>query len=294
MRMAARHRIQTATGSVAMPWLLSAPALLLFLLFVATPLLMIAVLSLLRGDHAGGATGPLTLANWRTLIDDDYYLTGLLRSLRIAILATVASLALGMPEAFVLSRMRPAWRGLCLVVVLGPLLISIVVRTLGWSLLLGGDGLVNEALSQLGLAPVTFMYTELGVVIALVHVFSPFVVLAVLTSLQRLDPDLERAAASLGASRFRVLCDIVLPQISAGIVAGAVTVFALAASAFATPAIIGGRRLKVASMLAYDEFFTSLDWPLGAALAVTMLVGVGAIIGLFGRLTERRGPRGVA
>jgi putative spermidine/putrescine transport system permease protein len=283
-----------SSGHRATPWLLSAPALLLFLIFVAAPLLMIAVLSLLQGDHAGGAAGPPTLANWRTLLGDDYYLAGLWRSLRIAVWVAALSLALGMPEAFVLSRMRPAWRGICLVVVLGPLLISIVVRTLGWALLLGSSGIVNNALMWLGLTPVSFLYTETGVVIALVHVFSPFMVLAVWTSLQGLDPDLEWAAASLGASRLRVLYRIVLPQISAGIVSGTVTVFALAASAFATPAIIGGRRLKVASMLAYDEFLGTLDWPLGAALAVMILIGIGAIVGGVGRLAERRDARSAA
>ena len=274
------------------PWILSAPALLLFLLFVAVPLWMILVLSLLHGDRFGGAAAPLTLANWREVLGDKYYLAGLWRSLRIALWVTGLSAVVGIPEAFVLSRMRPVWRGLCLVIVLGPLLISIVVRTLGWAFLLGSTGLMNDALARLGLPPVAFLYTEAGVVVALVHVFSPFMVLAVWTSLQRLDPDLEWAAASLGARRITVLRRIVLPQIVPGVLAGGVTVFALAASAFATPAIIGGRRLKVASMLAYDEFLNSLDWPLGAALAVTMLVGIAAIVGVVSRIAERRGARG--
>jgi len=116
----------------------------------------------------------------------------------------------------------------------------------------------------------------------------PFVVISVWASLQRLDPQIENAAVSLGASGFRVLRRIVLPQVMPGILSGAIVVFTLAASAFATPAIIGGRRLKVVSTLAYDEFLNTLNWPLGAAVAVLLLIGLAAIIVGSNRLVERR------
>ena len=118
------------------------------------------------------------------------------------------------------------------------------------------------------------MFTETGMVVALAHVLMPFMVLAVWAALQRLDPQIENAAVSLGAGPFTVLRRIVLPQVMPGMLSGAIIVFALAASAFATPAIIGGRRLKVASTLAYDEFLNTLNWPLGAAVAVLLLVAL--------------------
>ena len=166
-----------------------------------------------------------------------------------------------------------------------------VARTLGWALLFGGNsGLVNKALMSMGLisAPLPFMFTETGVVIALTHVLMPFMVLSVWAALQRLDPQIENAAVSLGAGPFTVLRRIVLPQVMPGILSGAIIVFALAASAFATPAIIGGRRLKVASTLAYDEFLNTLNWPLGAAVAVLLLVALVAIVVGCNRLVERR------
>ena len=134
-----------------------------------------------------------------------------------------------------------------------------------------------------------FMFTETGVVIALAHVLVPFVVISVWASLQRLDPQVENAAVSLGAlavSRCSAAssCRRSMP----GILSGAIMVFALAASAFATPAIIGGRRLKVASTLAYDEFLNTLNWPLGAAVAVLLLIALVAIIVGSNRLVERR------
>jgi putative spermidine/putrescine transport system permease protein len=203
---------------------------------------------------------------------------------------TLASIVIGVPEAYILNRMSPGWRSVFLLVVIGPLLVSVVARTLGWALLLGSNGIVNQGLMALGLigTPLEFMFTETGVVIALTHVLIPFMILAVWASLQRLDPQVENAAASLGAGWFTIWRRVILPQIVPGILSGAIIVFALAASAFATPAIIGGRRLKVASTLAYDEFLNTLNWPLGAAVATLLLIALVAIIVGCNRLVERR------
>ena len=132
------------------------------------------------------------------------------------------------------------------------------------------------------------MIALVGVVVALTHVLMPFMVLAVWAALQQLDPQIENAAASLGAGQATILRRIVLPQIVPGMLSGALIVFALAASAFATPAIIGGRRLKVAATLAYDEFLNTLNWPLGAAVATLLLVALIAIVVGSNRLVERR------
>jgi putative spermidine/putrescine transport system permease protein len=137
-------------------------------------------------------------------------------------------------------------------------------------------------------APIPFMFTETGIVVALSHVLVPFMVLSVWAALQRLDPHVENAAMSLGASHATVLRRVVLPQVMPGVLSGAIIVFALAASAFATPAIIGGRRLKVASTLAYDEFLNTLNWPLGAAVAILLLAALALIVVGSNRLVERR------
>ena len=152
--------------------------------------------------------------------------------------------ALGVPEATSSTVWRRAGAAF-LLVILGPLLISVVARTLGWALLFGGEtGLINKALMRLGVidSPVPFMFTETGVVVALTHVLIPFMILSVWTALQRVDPQTENAARSLGASQTTILRRIVLPQVLPGVLSGAIIVFAVAASAFATPAIIGGRR----------------------------------------------------
>ena len=280
----------TARAARATPYWLMAPALPFFIAFLLVPLAATLLLSVYSWDSQTGIVATLTAKNWIEVATDPYYLGVFLRTLRIAVATTVLALLIGAPEAYILSRMRPLWRGVFMLVVLGPLLISVVARTLGWALLLSSTGVVNQGLVRLGIidSPLNFMFTEWGVIVGLTHVLTPYVILSVWASLQRLDPQVENAAMSLGASHATVIRKVVLPQIMPGMLSGGVVVFAIAASAFATPAIIGGRRLKVASTLAYDEFLNTLNWPLGATIAMVVLVALIAIVLTSNRLIERR------
>lgn len=272
------------------PYWLTGPALLVFLGLVIIPLGMTVLLSFYDWGQYKGIVPDFTLKNWIEVFTDSYFFEIFMRTFRIAFLVTLAAIVIGVPEAYILNRMSPAWRSAFLLVIIGPLLVSVVARTLGWALLLGSTGLVNQGLIALGLikTPLEFMFTETGVVIALIHVLIPFMILAVWASLQRLDPQIENAALSLGAGRVTIWRRVILPQIVPGILSGSIIVFALAASAFASPAIIGGRRLKVASTLAYDEFLNTLNWPLGAAVATLLLVALVLITVGSNRLIERR------
>jgi putative spermidine/putrescine transport system permease protein len=275
----------------AMPYLLVLPALVLFAAIVIVPLVMTVALSFHDWGQYKGIEPVFILKNWREVLEDSYYWEVFGRTFRIAALVTVLSAVFGAPEAYILNRMKSPWRGLFLLVILGPLLISVVARTLGWALLFGGNsGLVNKGLMSAGLiaAPIPFMFTETGMIVALTHVLMPYMVLSVWAALQRLDPQIENAAVALGAGPLTTLRRIVLPQAMPGILSGAIIVFSLAASAFATPAIIGGRRLKVASTLAYDEFLNTLNWPLGATVAVILLVVLATAVIVANRLVERR------
>lgn len=275
------------------PFLLSAPALMLFAGLLLVPLGMTAILSLRAYDLSTGAIGGWTIRNYLDAAGDPYYHTIFLRTLAMALAVTAISALIGAPEAYILSRMRPPWRSMFLILVLSPLLISVVVRTLGWALLFGRNGVVNAALMDAGLiaAPVQILYTMTGVVIALVHVLVPFMVIAVWASLQRIDVRVPQAALSLGASEFGVFLRVILPQAIPGLISGSLIVFALAASAFATPAIIGGRQLKVVATATYDEFLGTLNWPLGAAIAMVLLVVNAAVMLSYNAVLERRYAR---
>ena len=281
--------LDDARGGAA-PWLLSAPALLLFATLLLAPMLLTLVLSFHTFSDLAGTQPGWTIGNYLEVVRDPYYLTIFLRTAGLAAAVTLLSIVLGVPETIVLARMRKPWQSLCLLIVLGPLLISVVVRTLGWQILLGNNGVLNGALQALHITdePIRLVFTMTGMIIALTHVLVPFMVMSVWATLQKLDPQVEWAGLSLGASPWRVFRRVILPQILPGVLSGSIIVFALSASAFATPALIGGRRLKVVATAAYDEFLGTLNWPLGASIAVLLLIANVAIVMGCSRLAERR------
>lgn len=218
-----------ATGAAARrrrsfaPLLLSLPALAVVGTLIIVPLAMTAMLSLHSFGMYTGVTDDVSLANYIEIFGDPYFHDIFLRTLRISAFVTLLAMLMGAPEAYILHRMRAPWRSLFLLVMLGPLLISVVARTLGWAMLLGSNGIINQGLMGIGLlsTPIQFMYTETGVIIALAHVMLPFMVISVWASLQKLDPQVENAAVSLGARPGTVIRRVVLPQIMPGILSGA-------------------------------------------------------------------------
>lgn len=273
------------------PYLLSSPALILYVGMFMIPLLMTLMLSFNTFDISkGGIIAGFSLTNYIEVLTDSYFHGIFLRTLGISLLVTFFCVLLGTPQAYILHRMGRPWKSICMLAILGPLLVSVVVRTLGWAILIGRQGVINETLLKLHIIdePIKLMFTTTGVVIALVHVLIPFMVLSVWASLQKLDARVESAGQSLGASPFTVLRRIVIPEIMPGILSGSVIVFALTASAFATPSILGGRRLKVVATTAYDEYLGTLNWPLGASIAVLLLIANIIIIMSYNRFIERK------
>ncbi|MDU9031676.1 ABC transporter permease [Pseudomonas corrugata] len=254
-------------------YLMSAPALALYLGLLVIPLGLTLVLSFNVFDYGSGIdSNAYTLDHYISLLGDSYFYEIFFRTFWISALTTLLCVLIGVPEAYVLSRMGAPWRSIFLILVLTPLLISVVVRAFGWSLLLGADGLVNQTLQVLGGSPVKLLYTPFAVVIALVHVMLPFMIIPVWTSLQKLDPAAEQAALSLGASQLTVIRKVVLPQIMPGVLSGTLIVFGLAASSFAIPGLLGGRRLKMVATLIYDQYLSELNWPMGATIAIALLL----------------------
>jgi putative spermidine/putrescine transport system permease protein len=254
------------------PYLLGAPASALFALMVLLPLALTALLSFQRFSYDLGVQPGFTADAYATVLGDSWYWGIFARTGWVALLATLICILVGVPEAYILSRMRSPWRSIFLLVILAPLLVSVVVRAFGWSLVLGPAGFVNRAFELVGIGPVRMLYTSIAVVVALVHVMLPFMVIPVWTSLQKLDPMVENAALSLGGTRLTVLRRVVLPQVLPGVLSGGLIVFALSASALAIPGLLGGRRLKMVATLIYDQYLQELNWPLGAAIALALLV----------------------
>lgn len=272
------------------PLLLIAPATLLLVVFLVIPYLNIVVTSF-RVPGRGTPFGEgYTLANYVRFFTDSFYVMQVANTLWIGMVVTAICLVIGFPVAWQLGRGTMRLRGLAYGLVLAPLLVGIVIRSYGWTILLGNNGLINRTLMNIGLTetPLPLMYNSLGIIIALVHVFLPFMILPIMASIQGVDPSLESAARSLGASRYTSFRRIILPLSMPGIQAGCILVFVLSLSAYVTPALIGGLRVKTMPVTIVDALIDTFQWPWGSALALILSVTGALIVVVFARLTRMR------
>ncbi len=160
------------------------------------------------------------------------------------------------------------------------------MRSYGWVILLGSNGLVDNAFQALGIKGAVILHTETAVVVALANVLLPFLVLSVATSLQAIDPAVPLAASSLGASPWRAFRKVTVPLSLPGVVSGLLIVFSLAASSFVTPALLGGSSFKVLSVMVYQEAMVLQNWPLAAALAIVLVLVVLLVLPVQTRIIE--------
>lgn len=271
---------------LAGPAALLVPATLLFVFFFVWPLAALAVNSFYDYSRLTGIIEELTTKNYERIVTDSFYLFALLRTLKLALMTSIAVAVIGYPVAFYLSITTPrqrAWITLC---ILSPLLVSVIVRTFGWLVILGPNGLTDTLLAVFGLGPVKILHTEAAVVLGLANVLLPFFVLSVATRLQATDPAIPLAAASLGASPLMVIVKVIVPLSLPGVLAGLLIVFSLASSSFVTPALLGGSDYKVLSTLIYQQALVFQNWPLSAALAVVLVGVVLAILFIQSRALE--------
>lgn len=254
-------------------WLLL-PACALLVLGMLIPVGQVLWMSLNPPEAGVMAPGmDLTLQNYRRYFSSDFYLGVLFKTLWLSGLTTLITAALGMLLALSVWRASPRWRGLMVIAILAPLLVSIVARTYGWIVVLGDKGVLNTLLIGVGLLdePVKIMYTPAAVLIGLVHVFLPFMVLSLLGSLDRIDPALGEAAGSLGASRWATFRHVLLPLAVPGLASGSIIVFSLAMSSYVTPALMGGSRSGVQTTFIYQQFSVTMNWHFGATLVAILL-----------------------
>ena len=272
--------------------LLILPALAAFGVLLAGPLAFLAWESIHRFSLTG-ATAAFTAANYLRLLGDPFYLRIVGETFRLAALTSVLSLVPAYPVAWCLRLAPRRVQGLLLLGLLAPLLVSVVVRSFGWVAILGEFGLLNASLRAAGIdGPFTrrtHLFTEAAVLAGLVHVFFPFMVLALFGSLQKLDLQLVRAARGLGANRFRTAL-AVLPLGVPGIVAGVSTVFALTTGAYVTVAVLGGTGVRVLSVVAYQQAVNGMNWPLGATIGVVLMAATALLLRLFVVLVNAVSP----
>ena len=268
-----------------LPALLLGPALLVNLAIFVAPVANLAALSFHETRPSGGVGPGPTLSTWQRLLDDPYYLELVGSSVSVAMGVTLATLLAGYPLALFIHRAPPRWRNLLMVACISPLLVSAVVRTYGWMVILGDTGLVAAFLRFVGVAkPPRMVFNLTGVAIALVEILMPTMILCLLAGFGRLNASLEEAAASLGAPRWRVFVRVVWPLSLPGVLLGCLLAFVLTVSSFITPKLLGGGRVILLATEIYDQAIVTLNWPVAAALSVLSLAVFGLALLLYGRL----------
>lgn len=260
------------------------PPGLILMVFFAIPMGMMMGLSF----QPKGASGA-SLANYGRFFTDDFTLMGLGRTVLMSGLVAICVTVMAYPVAYFLARSRSPWRAVVFALAIAPELAGVVLRTYGWLIILDDHGFINNALVGIGVIsqPLPLAKTMFGVVVGLTHVILPFGVLSLLTSLQGVDPNLEKSAQILGASRLSVIGHILLPLTVPGIVSSMLLAFTMSASAYATPAILGGAGFKVLATMVYEQVLFYVDWSFAAVMANVLLVMM-LIVAFIGSRLEMR------
>jgi ABC-type spermidine/putrescine transport system permease subunit I len=268
----------------AIAFALVLPALAIFLLFFAFP-----VLRMLSLGFAGGS-----LAWYGKALSSGLYLDVFVLTCRMAASVTLGCLLLGYPTAYLLATTTRFWRTIGFLLILLPFWISVLVRTYAWMVLLGRNGVINRLLLSAGVIdhPLPLMYNFAGVLIGMIHVLLPYMVLPLYSALRRVDPGLVQAAEGLGATRWRVFWRIHLPLTLNGIAAGTILVFVLSLGFFITPALLGGGRVMMIAVLIQQQVSELLDWNFAAALSGLLLAATVLVYWFVQAALERRQAAG--
>jgi putative spermidine/putrescine transport system permease protein len=266
--------------------------LLLPIAFVNTigflvPVFNLARMSFFEAQGTGAMQEVYTLATWLKMISDSFYAELIFNTVVTSLLITLMTLLCSYPIALYVHRSSGLWRSILLVLVIAPLLTSAVVRTFGWIVILFENGLVNNALAWMGFSRMRLMFNQTGVVIGLTEILMPYMILALMAGFGRLDPRVEEAAASLGASPTRVFARVVLPLTLPGIALGSLLCFVLAVSSFITPKLLGGGRVFLLATEIYDSAIVTLNWPVASALSILVLCIFGTALLLYTRAINR-------
>jgi ABC-type spermidine/putrescine transport system permease subunit I len=261
------------------------PVLIFLAVFFVAPLLINVI------ESVRGPDGTHSVAQFVRIFGDAYYLTVIGQTLLFGLVVTLACALLGYPLSYAVARAEGTFKIVLIFVVVTPLLVNVVVRSFGWLVILGGSGAINAAMRALGLPKLNLIYNWTGVGIAMIHVLLPFMALSVAGTLETLDRRVEDAARVLGAPPLRVFWHVTLPMSAQGLLTGSILCFTLSIGSFVTVLLLGKNSTMVLPLLIYQQLTVASDWPFAAAMGVTLLVLVSAILWLQGQLVNRRGGR---
>jgi spermidine/putrescine transport system permease protein len=270
-------------------------------LFAASgPLLIVIVYSFLTPGNYGGIVWEFSGDAWfkvlfsQDIFDDtislsDAHLSIFWRSVQLSFLTTLICLILGFPTAYFIATRPPKTRNIWLFLITIPFWTNLLIRTFAILELIRNKGVINNSLISLGIIndPINMLYTDMAIVIGMTYVYLPLMVLPIYAAMERFDFRYVEAGFDLYASRFKVMRRIILPIIKPGVIAGSILVFVPSLGAYVTPRILGGGKNLMIGNLIELQFGQGKNWPLGAALAVTMLLIVLLALIFYMRISQR-------
>jgi len=286
-------------------WLLATPALVLLVLAASGPLLIVLVYSFLEPGDYSGVVWKFSTDGWfqvilhRDIFDDtvgfaDAHLSILWRSVSLSLATTVFALLIGFPTAYFIATRPPSQRAGWLFLITIPFWTNLLIRTFAIMEVIRNEGILNTLLIRAGFIsePIQILYTETAVLIGMVYVYLPLMVLPLYAAMERLDFRLVEAAYDLYATRMRVLRRVIIPLVKPGIIAGSILVFVPSLGAYVTPRVLGGGKNMMLGNLIELQFGQGRNWPLGAALSMTLLVIVAVALLAYVRVTSGRERNG--
>lgn len=259
--------------------LLALPVTLLLLIFFVAPIAYIFFKSLAQDG----------LKYYIKFFSDEFYRGILINTLYTALKVTVFTLILGYPTAYFLARTKMKIKNLLLIATVFPFLVSALVRAYGWMVILGENGIINQVLMGLHIIkePLKILYTMNGVTIGLVHLLIPYMILSIASVVQNIDPNLELAAESLGASRWQTFKKITFPLSLPGVITGCILVFTVSMTSFVTPKLLGGPKVKLMSTMVYQEVQITFNWSMATAISFVLLGAILVVLLLSNLLTSK-------
>lgn len=274
-------------------WLLLLPGLVILFLFFVLPYANMLYISFLTRAYDEPYYHIFTFDNYAEVLSDPFNWEVMGLTFWFAIVTAIVTLVLSYPVAYYMARSPSQRKGVLLALVLAPLLVGVVVRSYGWMIMLADTGLVNQFLIWSGIGPRRLMYNQTGVWIALIHVYMPFMVISLMNAISAIDPELEKASRSLGASAWTTFWRVLWPLSLPGVAAGAVLVFVLSVSAYVIPTLLGGYNVFTSPLLIVQTVMDLFNWPLGSAMAMVLFAVTIAIITVFNRVVARS-TKGIA
>jgi spermidine/putrescine transport system permease protein len=268
-------------------WYLSLPALMIVMAAAVGPLLIMVVYSVLQKGAYGNVVWSLSSAAWfnvlfeRDIFDDtlsfaDAHMIIFWRSVKLAALTTVLTMILGFPTAYFITTRSRRTRDVWLFLVTIPFWTNLLIRTFAIQELIRNNGVINTLLEFLGVisTPIQMLNTDFAIAIGMVYVYLPLMVLPIYASMEKLDFRMVEAGYDLYAGRLNVLRRIIIPLVKPGIIAGSILVFIPSLGAYVTPQLLGGGKKMMIGNLISLQFGQGRDWPLGAALSITLMAVV--------------------